>query len=224
MTLYQKDAQERALRDAVEYVYGCGVNGHIAEFGCFFGQSAEILAKAISEMEQRYKGSDLVHGNAHIRWLWLLDSFRGFPEPTHPVDVDSPHIKAKAWRAGHMSGGSPVGVHYACSRYLAPDRIVIAEGWFKDTLDKLPDQLRLAVAHIDCDFYESTVQVLMHLFANKMFSDGATILFDDWYCNRGSPRFGEQAAWRDATQAHNVNYTDWGPYGAFGRRFIVHEG
>ncbi len=223
--------QKESLRAAVEYIMSCSVPGDVAEFGCFLGDTAQMLADSMWEMEKRYAGSDVWHGIAQ-RHLWVFDSFEGFPEPSHPVDAASPHVKAKVWFAGQPAGGSPETVHAKCAHYLAHDRVSVVKGWYKDVLPKLPARLRFAVIHIDCDFYESTKQVLDHLLGHSLLSDGCTILFDDWYCNRGSPDYGEQRAWADAWAdaigkwdvGDGYRYSDWGPYGVAGRRFIVHGG
>ena len=93
-------------------------------------------------------------------------------------------------------------------------------GFFNQSMIEIPATTRFAFVHMDCDYYESTIQVLLYLRTFKMFSDGCALYFDDWYCNRGSPKFGQQAAWNK--DRHNFNYTDWGPYGIVGHRFIIH--
>lgn len=219
----------QSLKQAVEYALVSGVRGDVAEFGCHFGETAAILAEALWEMEKKYGQCDRAHGIAQRR-LWLFDSFAGFPEATDPIDIAAPHIKAGLWFAGQPSGGTPEGVGVQCANWIDPKRVWVVSGWYKDTLRQIPVSQKFAVIHIDCDYYESTMQVLDHLFGHNMISDGCTILFDDWYCNRGSPDFGEQRAWADAWAdairkwpvGQGYRYSDWGPYGVLGRRFIVH--
>jgi hypothetical protein len=221
------EPQREALRAAVEYAVACGVSGDVAEFGCYLGRTASALAEFMWEIEKRYSGSDRAH-NINQRRLWAFDSFEGFPEPSHPIDSDAPHVKAGLWYAGQPAGGTPEYVHADCARFIDADRISVVKGWYKDVLPKLPARVRFAVVHIDCDFYESTKEVLDRLLGGGLLSDGCTILFDDWYCNRGSPEFGEQRAWRGAWEqvsyVQSYRYSDWGPYGVTGRRFIVHGG
>ena len=74
----------------------------------------------------------------------------------------------------------------------------------------------------------STYAVLDHLLGYEHLSDGCAIYFDDWYCNRGSPKYGEQKAWRDiwVGAKHHFSYsgiTDMGPYGVVGHKFLVHR-
>jgi len=220
-------ADEPALSNAVEYIYGSGVPGDIIEFGCLAGRSAAVLARAMTAVEKSYgKRSDVAHGIRERR-LWLFDSFQGWPPMSSPIDTKSPHVVAKVWQPGEPRGGTPDGVRRMCAPYIG-DRVSVVPGWFKDTLIQLSDELRFALVHVDCDIYSSTIDVLNHLFSNDMLSDGCTILFDNWYCNRGSPRFGEQKAWADAWDTtgdwiDGFTFSDWGAYGVASRRFIVHR-
>lgn len=213
-----------ALCVAMDYIFASGVPGDIIEFGCYRGASTEILARAFAVMEGQYRASDVRH-EIGPRKLWVFDSFEGFPEATYPADIAAPHIKAGAWRAGDPKGGTPESVKARCTKYLSPERVNVVEGWYKDTLLQIPKETKFALVHIDCDYYESTSQVLEYLFATTAISDGCTILFDDWWCNRGSPLYGEQRAWREATYKYEGSYhhSDWGSYAIQGKRFIVHR-
>jgi hypothetical protein len=211
-----------ALRTAVEYVMGTGVYGDVVEFGCYRGRTAVTLAKAMHKGEASYRFSEVAHGIPE-RSLWVFDSFRGFPKTSTAVDAASPHIKAGVWYEGAPAGGSPAEIRSMCNAWLTDDRINVVAGWYKDTLSQIPAGHKFALVHVDCDYYESTIQVLDHLFAHDMIADGCTILFDDWYCNRGSPDFGEQKAWSETVEKYRPWITDWGAYGIVGRRFIVHS-
>lgn len=210
-----------ALRTAVEYIMGTGVHGDVVEFGCYRGRTALILAGALRDFADHYGFSERVHG-VTPRKLWVFDSFQGFPEASNEIDKSSPHIKAGVWYAGQPAGGSPAEVAKLCAAVIGATRVQVVPGWYKDTLSQIPEGTTFGLVHVDCDYYESTFQVLDHVLGQQMLADGATILFDDWYCNRGSPDFGEQKAWSDACDKYAPRYTDWGPYGAVGRRFIVH--
>lgn len=216
-------AQRQALANAVEYAMGTGVAGDIVEFGCYLGLTAAMLAEAMAEGTRQYAYSDTRHGIPERR-LWVFDSFEGFPEARSRVDVESPHIQAGVWFAGQPCGSTPAEVMLRCAEFIPASRIAVVKGWFADTLVQIPHGQQFAVIHVDCDYYESTRQALGYLFEHGMVSEGATILFDDWYCNRGSPDYGEQRAWHEAVQHYRVRFTDWGPYGVVGRRFIVHKG
>ena len=215
------DFDPQALTNAVQYVIGCGVAGHIAEFGCYQGRSAQVLAKALHDYSLAYYANDEIN-QISPRHLYLFDSFQGFPEVDNPVDSASPHLTKGIWMAGMARGDSPQELGKRCAQHLEGRRIKIFCGWFKDTMPLLADDIRFALLHMDCDYYQSTFDVLLPLFQRELISDGATILFDDWYCNNGSPEFGQQRAWADVMRQCPQKYTDWGAYGVTGRRFIVH--
>lgn len=224
-------ADEAALGAAVEYAYGSAVAGDVVEFGCLSGRTASILAREIARMEASYgKDSDRQHGIGE-RSLWLFDSFAGFPETTSEVDAAAPHIRAGVWHAGTPTGGSPEAVRKVCEAYLPAHRIVVMPGWFKEMLGRIPEGRRFAMVHMDCDYYSSTYEVLDHLLTRNLLSNGCAILFDDWLCNQGDPRFGQQRAWREIWSSYQrpygspmMSFSDLGPYnGMIGHQFIIHR-
>ena len=217
------DFDPQALAKAVQYVIGCGVTGYIAEFGCYQGRSAEVLAKALHYYSLAYSTNDTLN-EIPERKLYLFDSFQGFPEVDNAVDTKSPHLTRGIWMAGMAKGDPPQELAKKCSQYIEGRRIKIFCGWYKDTMALVGEDIRFALLHMDCDYYQSTFDVLLPLFQRGLISDGATILFDDWYCNNGSPEFGQQKAWADVMAQCPQKYTDWGAYGVTGRRFIVHRG
>jgi O-methyltransferase len=179
----------------------------------------------MAQCRAAYKGTDDSHAIAP-RKLWLLDSFEGLPSVTAPADTESPHVQSGcwAWKVAPGEGPTPEDMKRLCRQFLADDNIEVIKGWYKDTLDLIPKDTSFALVHIDCDLYESTYDVLQYLFHNMMFSDGCMLFFDDWYCNRANPNFGEQAAWRVIRSKYNAyDVTDLGPYAMLGHRFILHS-
>ncbi len=222
---------DEALRDlskGIAYTYIAAVPGDIAEFGCFWGKSSQIIAQQMQQMDQSHGASDSI---AHIgeRKLWLFDSFQGLPKATLSPDTESPHVQcgAWAWTVEGKNVPTPASITQQCSAFLPVDRIRVIPGWYKEVLHQIPAETRFALVHIDCDLYESAYTVLDHLFGNDMLSDGCALFFDDWYCNRGSPKFGEQKAFSDICSRRYLQHpdlvSDWGPYGIVGRKFIVHR-
>jgi hypothetical protein len=57
--------------------------------------------------------------------------------------------------------------------------IELVEGWFSDTLPEYRERIRkIAFIRIDCDLYQSTVDVLDFAFGRLV--NGAILYFDDW--------------------------------------------
>jgi len=209
---------------SIAYVIGSAVEGSVAEFGTGTGRSSTLLAYAMALFQRRYGYSDPAHGIGE-RKLLLFDSFEGLPAASSEIDASSPHVAKGIWGTGGCKGGiTPEQLRTMCAQYLDKDRIQVFPGWFKDTLAEIPEDItKFALVHIDCDLYESAAEVLNHLFNNNLLADGAVLMFDDWNCNRASPRFGERRAWGEAVQQFTPQYSDCGDYGIAGHKFIIHD-
>lgn len=210
--------EHEALGKGISYISMAEVEGDVAEFGTFWGGSARILA------------ASMIVDNDKTRKLHLFDSFAGLPPAEHEIDKAAPHDKTGTWHWSfpHHSGPTPDSVKRVCAEFIAVDRLVVYDGWFKDTLPTIPKETKFAMVHLDCDLYQSTYEVLDYLLARGHLSDGCTLFFDDWYCNKGNPKFGQQAAFRDVHEVTRIweqgsSYTDVGAYGTVGRRFIFHR-
>lgn len=216
------DTTARILIHAVHYAIGAGVPGDMVEFGTFSGKTAWVIARTMQEIEAIYPRLDPAHGIAP-RKLHLFDSFEGLPAPAHQIDADSPHVQATLWAKGKLTGLSADQLSEVVDQFLPPERSIIYEGFFCDTLPEIAPATKFALVHVDSDFYESAYQILDHLFGNNMISPGAILLFDDWNCNQASPLLGERKAWQDILQKYRIEYSDEGSYGVFGHKFIVHR-
>ncbi|GIL02757.1 MAG: hypothetical protein BroJett030_26560 [Alphaproteobacteria bacterium] len=212
----------RTLYLAVEYVYGTGVEGDIAEFGTMTGWSAEVLAKAMATFGERLGYADLAHGIAPRR-LMLFDSFVGLPAASTDIDRNALHVRVGLWAERTCSGLTSEQLARLCGRHLPAEQVRIVEGWFSETLPTLPEGQVFGLVHIDSDLYESARDVLVWMFENDAYADGCALLFDDWDCNRASPEFGERKAWSEIVDRFNPQFTDCGPYGFVSRRFILHR-
>jgi len=216
----QPDVFQKLIQ-GVGYCVGMGVEGHIAEFGTMTGRTAVVLAQALSFFTSIYGFSDKAH-NIAPRKLCLFDSFKGLPKVLNDVDSASPHVVSGVWSEGTCIGLTKDDLMTFCSRLYPKDRIEIFDGWFIDTLPSIEKGSRFALVHIDCDLYESTIQVLDYFFQNKLFADGCALFFDDWNCNRASPDFGERRAWGECLAKYHVRFSDCGEYGITGHKMILH--
>ncbi|MEI6665217.1 MAG: TylF/MycF/NovP-related O-methyltransferase [Chloroflexota bacterium] len=70
-----------------------------------------------------------------------------------------------------------------------PSRVEVVAGWFSDTLT--PQRAaelhlgRIAVVHIDCDLYDSSLEVLRWL--EPLPLEGAVLILDDWHAYDADP-------------------------------------
>lgn len=106
-----------------------------------------------------------------------FDSFRGLPEDWRP---DFP-----AGRFSELEMPTIVGA-------------TIVPGWFEDTLPYYDWPADVALVHVDCDLYSSTITALIAI--SDRLREGCIIVFDEWHGyddDFHGTMPGEQQAWRE---------------------------
>ena len=115
-----------------------------------------------------------------------FDSFQGLPED---------------WRFGFSRG--------AFRKQYPRDlrNITLVEGWFADTLPGFVPPQRVALIHVDCDLYSSTLTVLD--YAGAWLEPGVVVVFDEFH---GYPswEFHEAKAWGEFVQRTGIEWTPIG--------------
>ncbi|MEZ6131754.1 MAG: TylF/MycF family methyltransferase [Planctomycetaceae bacterium] len=151
------------LQFCIEDCLQRGVPGDLIETGVWRG-GATILMRAILG----------AYGD-QARKVWVADSFEGLPKPNarlYPSDVGN---KFHAYTALAVSLEE---VQENFRRYgLLDDQVQFLKGWFKDTLPAAPIT-QLAVARLDGDMYESTMDALVNLWPK--LSVGGYLIIDDY--------------------------------------------
>jgi predicted O-methyltransferase YrrM len=124
---------------------------HILEFGTASGITVSYISEHAPEDTQ----------------IFGFDTFVGLPSPW--IDKKGQKILEK----GYFSTDGEIPV---------VRKVKFFKGLFKDTI---PNYLLIAqpiaLLHIDCDLYESTVDVLYPL--SDWIRSGTIIVFDEWYYN-----------------------------------------
>jgi hypothetical protein len=106
------------------------------------------------------------------RIIWAADSFDGFPDVTRPDDMALTSQKEQAYLAISLAD---VMHNFELYRLL-DGQVRFLPGWFSKTL---PGPVKkLAVLRIDCDLYESTMDVLNPLY--PLLEPGGFCIIDDW--------------------------------------------
>jgi len=211
--------RETFLR-AWEYIASSGIPGEYLEFGVLGGFTARICCETLRDMLM-------------LRQVHLYDSFDGLPEYTSPVDATSYDIAGRNLWADKMrfpdeyvaALGEPIHLHIArgLREVVSRDRVFVHRGFFSDTLRTPPD-VKAAVVHLDCDLYQSTVEVLTSLADGDVFEDGCVLLFDDYNCFRASPQFGQRRAFREFLDSHDgYEASPWFTYGFNGAAYFLHR-
>jgi O-methyltransferase len=188
-----------------------GSRGDYLEFGTYRGESFTAFFGAAEK-----------HGVKDMRFF-AFDSFEGLPEtPTCTAATDN------AAKTGFAPG------NYACSQEEFRDilnskgvdmsRVTLVPGFYDQSLTPtLKTELSLeyaGIVNIDCDIYESTVDVLS--FITSLLRDGSLLLFDDWFAYGSHPFRGEQRACREWLEANpQFHLTEYFKYTRTGVAFIV---
>ena len=203
---------EEILKMAMEYAAHNKLNGDYLEFGVWKGRS-------FSRAYNIWKHLFFNHGELKSMRFYAFDSFEGLPE-----------LKNED-AGGEFNKGQYLCTEEDFKKNIAQagvdlNRVGIIKGWFDkilndETKKKLPLK-HAAVIFIDCDLYESTVSVLD--FITDYLVNGSVVVFDDWFCFKGSPEKGEQKAFKEwllknpdikATKYHKFNWR--------GNSFIIHK-
>ncbi|MCP9452152.1 MAG: TylF/MycF family methyltransferase [Nitrospira sp.] len=104
------------------------------------------------------------------RRVWVADSFEGLPDPEQQHN-------SFGWRKGDMAV-SLEQVKSNFSRYgLLDEQVVFLPGFFHETLPTAA-VTSLSVLRADADLYESTREILTHLYPK--LSVGGYAIFDDY--------------------------------------------
>jgi hypothetical protein len=151
------------------------------------------------------------------RRLWSFDSFSGLPRSSSPVD-DHP-----AWPAGAFSQPLAAVRQRLSKAGVEPAEVRFVEGFFSQTLApaRRADLPRdVALAYVDCDLHQSTVEVLDYL--RTVLKHGMVLAFDDYCCWSAQHLSGEQVAFESwGAGLKEFRFHPFLPIGWHGRSFYV---
>jgi asparagine synthase (glutamine-hydrolysing) len=184
---YLTDMRLRTLARELSRLDANAVPGAVLEFGVASGGSAVFLARRAVPARQ-FIGFDLF----------------GMIPPPGPQDPPEAHARHAEIRAGKSQGlnGQPYygyvpdlmqQVTAVLDRYgVAVDgkAVRLVPGLFEETVPgALPD--RVALAHVDCDWYDPVLHCLTHLAPR--LAPGACVVLDDYHdwegCRRAADDF-----------------------------------
>jgi O-methyltransferase len=169
------------LQHCIESVLHDNIPGDLIETGVWRG-GATILMRGVLA----------AHGITD-RIVWVADSFAGLPPPNtdaYPADAGDPH-----WTYRELVVPLKT-VQENFARYgLLDEQVRFLVGWFRDTLQTAPIE-RLAVARLDGDMYESTMDALVALYPKLAI--GGYLIVDDYGavpgCRRAIDEYRERHA------------------------------
>jgi len=152
-------ARLRGLYRAVEHVVSHNIPGDLVECGTAQGGSAALLGLTITRLGGR-------------RRLWVFDTFEGLPPPS---SADPDREIAELYVGSGRGDLENVRALFARTGIL-PD-CTLVKGLFQETLP-VADVSRIAVLHLDGDWYESIKVCLDYLY--DRVSLGGVIQIDDY--------------------------------------------
>ncbi|WP_439875374.1 TylF/MycF family methyltransferase [Bacillus mycoides] len=151
------------LHEAMETIVSENIEGDFIETGVWRGGSCIFM------------NGFLQANNIKNRTVWVADSFEGLPEPNleqYPKDYGDYLHTFDYLRV------SLEKVQENFRKYdLLNDQVKFLKGWFKDTLPSAPVE-KIAIARLDGDMYESTMDSLVNLY--DKVSTGGYIIIDDY--------------------------------------------
>ncbi|MBF0458463.1 MAG: class I SAM-dependent methyltransferase [Nitrospirae bacterium] len=198
----------RFVQNAYDYLSANSIKGDYYEFGCHTGRTFRM-----SLSECRKKNFTGMH-------FYAFDSFEGLPEIKDGDNL--PGFEKEALKTTEDEFDAIIKHHG-----LYPDKIHKVKGFYRDSLTaslarSLKDKdSQIALAHIDCDLYESTVYVLR--FIRELLQDGSIVYFDDYNLYRGNPNKGERRALMEFSETTHIRFEEFMSVGWFGKAFICVE-
>jgi hypothetical protein len=202
---YVLPAIEQCVRRLAES--GPDWSGDYMEFGVFKGYAfwhAQRIARELRLDSTRFFG---------------FDSFAGLPVPQ---GVDA--TPDETFYQGQYACTKATVEQNLNARGVDWERTFLIEGFFADTLTAATREAygmeRVALALIDCDLYESTVQVLA--FLEPLLDHGSILIFDDWNAFDGDDEKGQRRAWREfLARDERWSAEPWFAYGHYGQVFVL---
>lgn len=200
--------RQRLIWQTFDYLKENQVYGDYHEYGC---HKAMTFRMALADADRK-----------DIEWMkfYAFDSFEGLPEPS---GIDRFHLN---WKRGALTTSESQFMKLVKKQGKLVDRVETVKGFYNQSLTSvlqksfLEKNQKVAFAFIDCDLYESTVDVLK--FIDPLLQPGSVIYFDDFYHFQGDPARGEQKAMREWLEKSKWLLNPHLQAGWFGKSFIVY--
>jgi cephalosporin hydroxylase/SAM-dependent methyltransferase len=127
--------------------------GDMVECGVAAGGGSALIAATMARHSRR------------PRRLFSCDTFEGMPSPTIKDVAYGVQAEASGWGSGTCAAPA-ASLMEVCGKLGVSELVHTVKGFFKDTLPTLAPQLTNGIAflHMDGDWYESTMDILVHLY------------------------------------------------------------
>jgi O-methyltransferase len=152
-----------SMRDLLKDIFYNKIEGAVAEMGVWRG-GMSIYIRAV----MRAYGEE-------ARLLFVCDSFIGLPPSSYTDDM---HMK---WdEVPYLEVSDDIVKHNFVMMGIHDPNIIFAKGFFSSTMKAIADKYpgKFAILRLDGDMYESSADVLYHLYSR--LSIGGYAVIDDW--------------------------------------------
>jgi O-methyltransferase len=115
---------------------------------------------------------------------YLFDSFEGLPDAIELDGSDAINFKdSKSANEMYNNCKTDIEIAKEAMRLSEAKNVLISKGWFNETLPNFPADEKIAILRLDGDWYESTMDCLIHLYDKVV--EGGLIIIDDYYAWEG---------------------------------------
>jgi hypothetical protein len=170
------------------------VPGNFVECGVAAGGSSALLGALIKKYDSKN------------RICYSFDTFSGMPSPTNEDRVNGKDAEGTWWGQGTCAAPLQSLID-ACNEVDSLPYVIPIQGLFQDTLATTRTKIgKIALLHIDCDWYESTKCVLENFF--PLLNSGSKIIIDDFDYWDGVKRAYEQYSKKTSIDYHIEKLTE----------------
>lgn len=209
----------RAFAVCLDFIGVNSVNGDYYEFGLFDGNSFIDIHKGVQK-KLKVKNSKFGYFDMH---MYGFDSFEGLPE-IQDIDKYKTVSGKDKWVKGQMAFGLDEFKSLMDTFGIPKDDYTLIKGFFNEVLnDKLIEEhgmKKAAIVNIDCDLYESTVDVLE--FIRPLLQTGTLLIIDDYFHFKGDQNKGEARAFNEFLEKYQyIKAIEFTRYGFGGKVYVI---
>lgn len=197
-----------ALHKAFNFIYKNRTTGNYLEFGVYKGQSSKLAIEINNTFKKKF-GFNL------IETFYGFDSFEGLPE------IDNENDNSKIFKNKLFNDTNFETINSELKGLFKNEKYLLHKIFFKDLKTNLINNNPPAIIHIDCDLYNSTIEVLNFIYKFKLST--TVLLFDDFFSVNGSTKLGQAKAFYESKFYKNYNITDYFNYSWAGKAFICNK-
>lgn len=151
-----------SLAQSVEHIVSQGIEGDVAECGCWFGHSAHMISGILADRE--------FNGTFHI-----FDSFEGLSDLS-PVDMNE-RITLTQEQIDEQAKFFACSEQTVLQNLSAFSFIRTYKGWIPERFHEIADKT-FALVHLDVDLYQPYKDSIAFFYPRM--SKGGIIAFDDY--------------------------------------------